>query len=319
MINSIAKEIMKSNNIVITFHTSPDGDSLGSANALYLGIKSLGKKCEILSKEKVKEPFSYLSSISNEMEKEKSIPSNEVDLVIVLDCGDVKRINADLDFINRKYKIINIDHHMSNEKYGDFNYVDTTAAAVGEIIYKLLKELKVDITKEMAESMYTSILTDTGSFRHSNTTKITHNIAGDIIDTGINFSEIHRKVFDNKTFEKIKFYGKVIDTMTLECNGNAVFMEITKNMIEELNLQNEDTGDVLTFGNKVNSSDVTVLLKEADEGTKVSLRSKEKVDVRSIAEKFNGGGHIRAAGFLVKDDIKEIKEKLISILKEELM
>lgn len=317
-INNVIEKIKESKKIAITFHTSPDGDSLGSSTALTLALRSIGKDCTILCKEAIPQTFTYLPC-SEEITGENYNVEQDTDLVIVLDCGDFKRINAEILLKDRDYTLINVDHHMSNELYGDINYVNTNAAAVGEIIYEILKLLDISLTKEIGVALYTSLLTDTGSFRHSNTTSDTHNIAGDIINTGIDFSEIHRIIFDNKSFNKVKLYGKVIEAMTLECNKKVVFMELTNKMLEELNLDGSDTSDLIAFGSKVESAEVTVLIKESEDGVKVSLRSKNKVDVRKVAEGFNGGGHIRAAGFVAESNIQTIKEKLITILEKELI
>lgn len=317
-INNVIEKIKESKKIAITFHASPDGDSLGSSTALTLALRSIGKDCTILCKEAIPQTFTYLPC-SEEITGENYNVEKDTDLVIVLDCGDFKRINAEILLENRDYTLINVDHHMSNELYGDLNYVNTNAAAVGEIVYQILKLLDINLTKEIGVALYTSLLTDTGSFRHSNTTSDTHNIAGDIINTGIDFSEIHRIIFDNKSFNKVKLYGKVIETMTLECNKKVVFIELTNKMLEELNLDGSDTSDLIAFGSKVEGSEVTVLIKESEDGVKVSLRSKNKIDVRRVAEGFNGGGHIRAAGFVAESNIQTIKEKLITILEKELI
>jgi phosphoesterase RecJ-like protein len=318
IMNNILKVIKESKNIAITFHTSPDGDSLGSATALAQGLRALNKNCCILSKEPVSEVFNYLP-LSEEITGENFKVEEQIEAVVVLDCGDFKRINAEVLSENRTYTLINIDHHLSNELYGDYNYVDTNSAAVGEIVYQMLQLLGVKLTRDIGKSLYTSLLTDTGSFRHSNTTSITHTIAGDIVNTGLDFSEIHRIIFDNKKFNRVKLYGKVIDAMTLELNGNAVFMYLTKEMLEELELDSSDTADLLPFGTMVDSAEVVVLIKENGEGVKVSLRSKNKVDVRKIAEGFNGGGHIRAAGFAFDGSEENIKLKLMEILEKELI
>lgn len=318
IMNNILKAIKDSKNIAITFHASPDGDSLGSATALLQGLRALNKEAYILCKETVPENFKYLP-LSSEITGENYEVQEATELVIVLDCGDFKRINADIDKDNRSYTLVNIDHHLSNEMYGDYNFVDTNAAAVGEIVYQMLQLLSVKLTKDMGISLYTSLLTDTGSFRHSNTTSVTHTIAGDVINTGIDFSEIHRTIFDNKKFNRVKLYGKVIDSMTLELKGNAVFMYITKAMLEELGLESSDTSDVLIYGSMIQGVELVVLIKESDEGVKVSLRSKNKVDVRTIAEGFNGGGHIRAAGFAFEGSVTTIKSKLMEILEKELI
>jgi len=318
IMNNIFKIIKDSKKIAITFHASPDGDSLGSATALVQGLRALKKEVYILCKESIPEVFKFLP-LSEEITGENFEVEENTDLVIVLDCGDFKRINAVISNENRSYTLVNIDHHLSNELYGDYNYVDTNAAAVGEIIYQMLQLLGVKLTKEIGMSLYTSLLTDTGSFRHSNTTSVTHTIAGDIINTGLDYSEIHRIIFDNKKFERVKLYGSIIDSMSLELNGNAIFMYLTKEMLNKFNQDNSDTSDLLPFGTMIESAEVVVLIKESDEGVKVSLRSKNKVDVRSIAEQFNGGGHIRAAGFAYNGDTPKIKSILMEILEKELI
>ncbi len=315
-INSVIEAIKKSDHIGITFHQSPDGDSLGSATALLQGLRALNKDAYILCKEPIPKTFSYLF-YSEEITGDNSDVEPGTDIVIVLDCGDFKRINANISR-GQDYKIINVDHHMSNEMYGDINYVDTNSAAVGEIIYLILEELQVKITKEIGISIYTSLLTDTSSFRHSNTTERTHEIAGEIINTGLNFTNIHRIIFEDKEFYKIKVIGEIISTMTLELSGKLVFMTITKNLLDKFNLENFDSSEVVHFGTMVSGAEVVALLKESKDGVKVSLRSKELLDVRLIAEGYNGGGHVRAAGFYYNGDINAIKDQLIKIIEKEL-
>lgn len=319
IMNNILDIIKESNTIGITFHTSPDGDSIGSSLGLLQGIRKLNKDIYIISKEDIPETFKFLPR-SEEINKSLSEVKQGTDCVIVLDCGNFERVNAHIDLNNKNYTLINIDHHMSNELYGDLNFVDTNASCMAEIVYQMLRSLGVTVDEEMASCLYTSILTDTGSFRHSNTTSITHSIAGDLINTGIDFSSIHRKVFDNKEFNRFKLYGLVFNKMQL-VNEKICVMEVTKEMFQELNIDpNIDTSDVVSFGNSIDTVEVTVLLKEKDGEVKVSLRSKSKVDVRKVAECLGGGGHIRAAGASIKGkSLEEAKHIILQLLKEELM
>ena len=256
---------------------------------------------------------------SNEINGEISRPPAETDCVIVLDCGNFKRVNADLKLQDKKYELINIDHHLSNDLYGDINFIDTKASAVGEIIYEVLRLLNVELDKEIGTCLYTSVLTDTGCFRHSNTTALTHNIAGELINTGIDFSNIYRMIFENKKIEKIKFFGEIISNMTLELNGKVSVMHIAKNVLEKYNLELVDTSDVIDFGVSIDTVEVAILIKEVGNGVKVSLRSKYLVNVSKIAEGFSGGGHIRASGFYAQADFDNTKVKLIEIIEKELM
>ena len=318
----ITKDILdiieKSNKIGVTFHQSPDGDSLGSSTALVQGLRALSKDAYIISKEVIPDTFNYLKC-ADEITGVEDYVQDRTDLVIVVDCGDFKRINGNLQREDRSYTIINIDHHSSNEKYGDLNYVDTTAASVGEIIFDLLGLLKVEITKDIAVSLYTSLLTDTSSFKHSNTTSRTHEIASSILSTGIDFNAIQRRVFENKDFRKVKFFGKVIDTINLHVEGKVAFMEITNDMLEKSGLESIDSAEVIHFGTMIEGVEVAALFKESKGGIKVSLRSKEQVNVAKVAELFKGGGHVRAAGLFYEGTIEAIKDRLEKILENELI
>lgn len=318
IINSIIERLKESKKIGITCHISPDGDSLGSSLALMQGLLSMGKNAYIISKEPLPETFDYLP-YSNRINKELSHILDSTDTVIVLDCGNAERINANIDIDKRNYTLINIDHHISNDNYGDLNYIDTNAAAVAEIVYELLNILNVPIDKNIASCLYTSIVTDTGSFRHSNTTRLTHKIAGDLVATGIDFSEIHRKIFENMSFERLKLHGKIIENMHLKLNRKLCIMELTKEMLKEFDIEKSDTSDIVNIGTQIGTVEVAVLLKASDDMTKVSLRSKHKVDVRKIAEMFNGGGHIKAAGFSTSKSLEEIKTILINEIEKELI
>jgi Exopolyphosphatase-related proteins len=317
--NNILGKIKESNRIAITFHTSPDGDSLGSSLALMQGLQKIGKEAYILSKEEIPADFKFLPC-SDRIDGKSFTVIPGTECVIVLDCGDTKRINADLDFDNKDYTLINIDHHMSNDLYGDLNYVDTNASAMSETVYQMLRIMGIKIDKDMATCLYTSLITDTGSFKYSGTTSVTHTIAGDLINAGIDFSEIHRIVFDNKNFETIKLRGKAIEKMEL-IDDEICIMVITKEMLSELRLNSEtaDTSEIINIGMQVSSVETTALIKESDDGVKISLRSKSKVDVRKVAEAFGGGGHIRAAGMRLENKtIEEAKQIIVNELKSSL-
>lgn len=318
----IKEEIMKSKRIGLSFHTSPDGDAIGSTLSLLNALRYLGKDAYIISRDVIPDNFSFLS-FANEVDGITLEPKADTDLVIVLDCGNVDRISADLS--NYIGKIINIDHHISNEKYGFINYVDITAAATCEISYLLIKELGIDfhnkngIETAIGSAVYIGIVTDTGSFRHSNVTSRTHSIVSELIELGIDNSKIHSNLFDNKPFEKVKLMGSVLSNIELVLDNKVAVLQIPKGMLEEFNLQNTDTSDIISVGLGIKGVEVSMLLKEVEDGVKGSLRSKNNVDVRKIAEVYGGGGHIKAAGVMQKGiDIAKAKENLLKTIKEEM-
>lgn len=319
IMNRILEKIKESNRIAITFHISPDGDSLGTSLALMQGLRKLGKEVYIISKEEIPKDFKFLPC-SEMIDGKKSdvIPGTEC--VIVIDCGNFKRVNANINLKDKNYTLINIDHHMSNDLYGDLNYVNTNASAMSEIIYQMLRIMGIVIDKDMATCLYTSLISDNGSFKYSSTTSVTHTIAGDLINTGIDFSEIHRIIFDNKSFERLKLYAKVIDKMEL-INKKICIVLLTNEMLLEVGIdKNTDTSDIVNLGLKIDTVEVAVLIKETDKGIKIGLRSKSIVDVRKIAERFGGGGHVRASGITMENGtIEECKAIIIKELEKELI
>ncbi|MGL5244135.1 MAG: DHH family phosphoesterase [Sarcina sp.] len=316
-LHDIINAINKNNEFAITYHVSPDGDALGSALALLQGIRNYGKKAYVISKDLVADNLSFLP-YAEEITGEIIKPLDSTDCVIVVDCGNTERISADLSGF--KGMSINIDHHLSNDKYANINYIDTTASATAEIIYELLLLLNVDLTKEISKCLYTSLVTDTGSFRYSNATPKTHSIVAELLKKDIQHDAIHRRIFDNKPYDKMKLLAMVLSDMELICDDKIVIMKITKNMLESIGSKVENSSDIVSLGNQIKGVEGCILLKEVDEGVKVSLRSKETLDVRKIAESFGGGGHTKASGGFLKDKtINEAKKLITKLLENELV
>lgn len=318
VMNRIVSTLLESNKIGISFHTSPDGDSIGSSLALMQGLLKINKEVYILCDDKVPDVYSFLpfiGSINNASNRVK----DGTDCVIILDCGSFDRISVDLKSSSQKYTLINIDHHLTNQFYGDINLVDTHASAVGELVYELLEALSVSIDENIGLCIYTSIVTDTGGFKYSNTTPQTHNIIGEIIKTGINFSEIHRLIFENKKYDRVKLYGSVINSMYLASDGKICVMKLTSEMLNSFANKASDTSDIISIGMEIDTVEVAILLKEVSEGIKVSLRSKSTVDVREIAEVFGGGGHTRASGLSIDKSLDEAEKIILNIIEKELV
>ncbi len=317
-INDLASLLKQSKKIGITYHTSPDGDSLGSSLALMQGLRKLGKEAYILSKDLLSEIYSFLP-FKDEVISASDSPSKDIDCVIVLDCGNFERVSANLDLSCKTYTLINIDHHLSNNLYGDINFVDTSASSVGEIIFRILEALDIKIDSDMAICLYTSIISDTGGFKHSNTTGTTHNIAGELIKTGFDFSKLHRMLFQNKKIKRLKLHGKIIENMNVIHNELICIMKLTRKMLEDIGIEASDTSDIISLGIDIDTVEVAALIKEADEGVKISLRSKSSVDVRKIAETFGGGGHMRASGLWINKNIEEAERLIVNAIEKELV
>ena len=322
-LKKIANEILRAKNVGITYHASPDGDAVGSVLALINGLKSINKNCYVISREIPSENLRFLPG-SEEITGEITTPIRESDLVIVLDCGSLERVCANVEEFSGT--LINIDHHISNDKYGDINYVDAKAAATAEIVYELLKELKINL-KESNEAninigtcIYTALVTDTGSFRYSNVTERTHTIAAAMKKIGVNNTFIHQSLFDNKDFDKIKIIGKALGSMELLLDGKVALIQMDRLFASNIGVKEiGDTSDVISYGLQIKGVEVTLLLKETDDCVKASLRSKDKIDVRKIAEIFGGGGHVKAAGIKITNiSLEEARFEILNEIQKEL-
>lgn len=321
-LKEIARKILNSNKIGISFHQSPDGDAMGSALALLNALRYLKKDAYIISRDIIADNLEFLS-LGKEVDGNTTSPKNGTDLVVVVDCGNFERISADLSFY--KGFLINVDHHISNDKYGDLNYVDTKAASTGEIIFSLIENLSIlfdketEILKNIGTCLYTTIVTDTGSFRHSNVTERTHEIASKLIAIGVNNTEIYKNLFDNRKMKKLNLMGYAFEHARLHLDGKVIVVGLSEEILKSYECEQEDTSDIIGNLLSVKDVEVAILLKETSDGTKASLRSKNNFDVRSIAENFGGGGHIKAAGVMQKGVfLEDAKENLLNKIESEL-
>lgn len=310
-LTDVKKVILDSKKIGITYHVSPDGDAVGSALALYQGLKKINKDVYMLSKDDLADYLMFLPA-SDSVDSNVYEPLKNTDLVIGVDCGNIERLSASLEYY--RGKILNVDHHISNDYYGDINYVDTSAAATAEIIFAILNELNVEMDFNIGTCLYTSLVTDTGAFRHSNVTERTLLIASKLKSVGVNNTEIYTQLFDNKNFESLKTMGVIISNMQLMFDDKLALMSVDSSFGEI-----GDSSEVIGYGLKVKGVEVALLIRETEKGVKASLRSKNNVDVRKIAEALGGGGHIKAAGITFKDlTLEEAKYKLLRIIEDEL-
>ena len=321
-LSQIANLILEGKKIGITYHVSPDGDAVGSVLALLNALRSLNKECYVISKDSVSDNLKYLKG-SDEITGDITEAKDETDIIVVLDCGNLDRVSANLEEFTGK--IINIDHHLSNDKYGDINYIDSKAAATAEIIFELVNIMGIDfsiendITKDIGTCIYTSIVTDTGGFRHSNVTDRTHNICSTLKKINVNNTFIYQSLFDNKEFNRIKIIGKALSKMELILGGKVALIELNKTFADEFGGELGDTSDIISYGLQIKGVEVTLLLKEVEDGVKASLRAKSYVDVRKIAEVFGGGGHVRASGIKIKNvSMEEAKYEILNEIQKEL-
>lgn len=303
--------INKYNNIFICSHIQPDGDSLGSALALAMAIKKLKKEVNvnIIKVDNIPSDFYFLPNI--DMIKEQDM-DQEVELFISLDSSDRERLGIGAEFLSKAKLVINIDHHVTNENFGDINIVLPSSGSTCEIVYKFIRHMDIVIDKDIATCLYTGINTDTGRFMYSNTTYETHMIIAELIKTGIDINDININIYQNRTIERTKLFLEALNQLELYAEGKVGIVVVTQDMLDKTDASMEDSEGIVSFVRDINTIEVACLLKEISENeVKVSLRSKKYVDVAKISTKFSGGGHIRAAGCTINKEIEVAKEMIL--------
>ena len=312
----IISKINDSNNIAIMSHIMPDGDNVGSSLALYNALKKYGKDVRFILDDDIPKVYKFLKH-SDKVERPGQYES--FDVVIALDCGDAGRLGKSSLYIEDNF-VINIDHHISNDEFGNINMVDSNAAATGEIIYQIIKMLGIEIDKEISECLYTAIVTDTGQFQYSNTTFITHQIAGELINNGVNVSLMFERIYQNSSKEKVMLMKTALDTLEFYHNDNISCVSLTLEQMKDINAKEDDSEGIINLARDIECVEAAIFLKELEPGKiKVGLRSRKVVDVAAVALQFGGGGHVRAAGCTLYGTVAEVKEKILDAVIEKLL
>ena len=306
----VADHIIKSENVYIISHLQPDGDNLGSCLSLALALKKIKKEVFILKVDETPSDFLFLPGIDMIKDYEDG---EVIDLLIAVDSSDSDRLGRNKELINTAKTVINIDHHISNTNFGDINIVDSNSSATGELIYKLITEMKIDIDKDIATCIYTAISTDTGSFMYDNTTSETHEMASNLIKLGADKESININIYQNRSLSRTQLFIKSLGSLNMYFNNQVAIIKVTQEMLKETNTTMEDTEGIISFVRDIGPVEVAVLLKETnDEETKVSMRSKRFVNVANLTSIFNGGGHKKAAGCTIKKSISEVDKLLLN-------
>ena len=309
--NEILNVIHQNNSFLICSHISPDGDSLGSTIALGLLLKKLNKIVMYHIDPMISSSYSFLLEIEN---IESVINDKEYDIGICLDCSNIDHLYGS-NVLKQCKKIINIDHHISNQFYGDINYVDSDASATGEIIYELLTFAKIKLDKNIATALYIAIVTDTGNFKYSNTTSKTHFVVSELLKQKIKAWKINKKLFDEHSKSRMLLLGKTINNLQFFLDDQLSIVVLTQKDLEEVGASPDEVEGLINIGRDILNVEVSILLKENNPNEyKVSFRSNEYVNVGDIAQKLGGGGHSRASGCTMLGNKEEIIKKLKTII-----
>jgi len=291
---NIIAEITNSQAFVILTHERPDGDALGSQLALKLILEKLGKTA-IAAQAILPENLSYLPAYSHVVSDFNLL---EIDCVIIVDANTVERTgwqNIKPELAERKFLIL--DHHQG-ECQKDLCLIDSSASSAGEIVFKLAKALNIEIDKDIATCLLTSLSTDTGSFIHSNTTPQVLKITSELLSAGANLEDLSANIYQKKEVETLLLWGRILKSMKFDENSGIVYSYVSQKDLDEVGGSWEDLEGAINLLNAVPEARYAVLLSERADGIKASLRTnREDVDLSLLAKQFGGGGHRKAAGF----------------------
>lgn len=310
-LDNILDEIKKADTIAILVHENPDGDAVGSALAMELALKQLNKEADVIIPEFPKE-FEFLPD-ADKIKKETDVVS--YDLVLALDCASIKLINNCIDYFENAKTKVAIDHHSSNTMFADYNFVDQDAPACAQLLLVIFGYYNIEVTKEIGTCILTGIITDTGGFRYEGVTAETFRFVASLCEKGVKVSKVYQRVFASKTRAKFELHKITLDREEFLEDGKIAFTYITKADEEKVGAKNGDYDGIVENGRDVEGVEVSIFLRETDKGIKVSLRSKDYVNVSEAATMFGGGGHVRAAGCNIQGTIEQAKNQIVNRIK----
>jgi phosphoesterase RecJ-like protein len=307
-LDAILEAILAAQHILLAGHTNPDGDAIGACLALAGALEKSGRTAGVLL-ESYGEKYSLIPNrhlLASPQEAEGA------EVFIALDCGDEKRLGTAEELFRKTPRKINIDHHKSNTFFGQMNYVDGDASSTSEIVYRLLKG-KLPIGREEAACLYAGLIYDTGGFRHSSTSPETMRMAADLMEMEIPFTDIYHSLFDSRSFSELKIMGKALENAELLFGGKVVCATITTAEIEACGGSNKELDAIINYLKGVRNAEIACFFYEKTETeVKGSFRGNEGYDVCALAQKFDGGGHVKAAGCTISAPIAKAKEMVLA-------
>jgi len=311
--NATAKDIchaiMARHRFLITSHARPDGDSIGSQLAMAYALEALGKEVRIVNADPAPEHYLEFPGVDR-IEVGLEVLERDYDALIVMESSDFRRTGV--SGLEGRFTI-NIDHHQGNTAYGDLNWLDESAAACGELVFELIQAMEVPLTLEIVTHIYLAILTDTGSFHHSNITPRTFAICRECVEAGVNPAAMARRVFDSNSFGKLKLIGALLDEMELRDEGRLAVLYLNDEILNATGTTYNDTEGLINLPLTAREIMAVAFFKlGADGDVRISLRSKYDVDVRAVASRYGGGGHKNASGFTVRGPLEAVREPIIT-------
>jgi phosphoesterase RecJ-like protein len=315
--DDLIRRLKNSRCVLLASHANPDGDAIGSLIAMGLALQSMGKETVLFNESQIPAVYRFLPLVKRVVRTIGDV--SRFDTAVILDCGNLDRVGEAAGAVSRIPVIINIDHHVTNTSFGDVKLVDPSACATAEILWRILERLGVELNESIASAVYTGILTDTGSFRFSNTNRAAFAICNELVGLGVDPYIVAKHVYGTYSLGRIKLLNLALDSIELSPNGRLSMMILTRQMMAETGTRPEDAEGLINYARSIKDVKVTALIQESPNGGPgphgpnyhVSLRSDGSVDVADFAASHGGGGHASAAGYSIEARLPEIKSALI--------
>lgn len=306
-LDDILEQINKADKIVILTHDNPDGDAIGSSLAMYHALKLYGKNPDLV----IPTHSRVFNSLPGVEEIKTETDIEHYDLAISLDCASIKMLNGFVKYFeNAKVKIC-IDHHSTNTMFGDYNYINPAAPACAQILLVILDFLGVEITKDIGTCILAGIITDTGGFKYQGVTAETFEFVAWLLNKGVNVPKVYREVLQIKTKANFELHKIANNRIEFLANGKIAYTYITEEDEKNVHAESGDHEGIVEIGRDVEGVEVSIFVRQTEDGCKISLRSNDYVNVSDACIVFGGGGHARAAGCTIQGSIEQVKEKVV--------
>lgn len=304
----VAAALMQASRLLLVGHVSPDGDSLGSLFALQLALHRIGKQADVYVQNGIPEQYRFLPRAETAIADPFSLPQ-AIDLLVALDCGEWDRLGLmGSQFVD--IPIVNIDHHRTTAGMGYVNYIDGEAAATGQLVYDVLEALKSKVDSDIATCLYTALASDTGFFRHANTTAEAHRLAAKLLEIGADHLVVSEKLM-TRSREYLGALALLLGRLEFVADGKAVYTWLDQKDLSTIGASANELEGLIDFPRSLAGIEVAAVLMEVSSRRfKVSLRSRCCVDVSELAQEFGGGGHARAAGCTLTGGLSECREQV---------
>ena len=302
--------------VVLLTHIHPDGDAYGSMLGLLHLLKDKVRQVKAFAKEDPSSKFSFLPGFGD-IQPVSEIDEGEADYCIVLDCGNLQRASGMEAFQQSKGQmtVVNLDHHVSNTRFGHVHLVDEKSSSTSELVASLAVQMEWPFSPDAATCLLTGIVMDTGHYLYENTTANTHEMAASLLRAGADQNRIRYQLYQSRPIQNVRFMGYLIDHMEMRSGGCAVLVSVTDKIIKQFGIAYEDLDEMIAYARDIEGVELAVILKELSETeTKVSFRSKCWLDVNQLASHLGGGGHHRAAGAVVKGSLQEAAALIIPLM-----